>query len=846
MTPLVYLSSAPEDSTHRDALVKHVAPALREGGIALWHPGRLHAGVDVDAEIRRRLASADLVVMLITADYLASDTCLREMDLALERAERGEARVVPVLLRPCLKNFHLIDKLQALPSNGKAVTTWPNADEAWTSVALDIHLLLSPERPSVPIWYEPVKARNETISRESLRMRRPLDAPTIAHLAKLEDACARRRRVRDTGVDHTSLDAEIRDLKTKIREGGQLRQGDILGERYTLLQYIGHGGFANVWEAEDRKERRRVALKVLHPNLAGDPEKTQRFQRGAWAMAALKHDAVVRILDERVEDGGYYCFAMELMRGGTLQKAILDKTLPPERIFPLVLRVCDALVEAHSHRFVHRDVKPANVLLDEEGSPRLTDFDLVIAEGTSNQTRSGQMGTFLFAAPELQERPQDADVRADVYSMGMTALFCLHGGLPLLRALDRTLDKLPGQRVADVLRKAVAQRPEDRYRDMRSFRQALVVAHARDAAGNFQGLRLTATRTLPVALPVVLLSLIAGYGAKKALLNPRDSPPQQPTSDTSAAATSPLVRGGPAALILPASPKATPPVVCPEGMIGIPGGTFVMGSPRDEKEADPDDELAHTVALHAFCIDRTEVTVRAFRRCVADEANPKRCRAVPRTTYKTAEDRASFWNSLCNGAVADREEHPINCVDWEMADGYCKWRGAQLPTEAQWEYAAGGPERRRYPWGAAEPGAKWLNACGTECRDMAERNGQPNWEMMFDASDQWPGTAIVGTIAGDTSAFGVRDMGGNLLEWVEDWYSPYDAGGPEPLQDPVRAAPPSAGAPTRVLRGGGWASSQMERVRSAYRWRALPEKRSVEWGFRCASSPPGTGTLALP
>ncbi len=841
MTPLVFLSSAPEDSTHRDALVKHLAPVLHEGAISLWHMGRLHAGVDAEAEIHRRLSLANLIVLLITADYLASDACRREVDLALERAQRGEARVVPVLVRPCLRHFDRIAKLHPLPSNGKAVTTWPNEDEAWTNVAVDLHRIVTPETVGAPSWYEPIKVQIEASSRESLRMRRPLDDKTIALLAQLEDACTRSRRVRKTGADVTALTAEIRNLKRRIREGGQLKQGDIVGERYTLLRYIGHGGFANVWEAEDRKKRRRVALKVLHPNLAEDPEKLQRFQRGARAMASLSHDAVVRILDERVEDGGYHCFAMELIHGGTLQKAILDRAVPRERIFPLLLRVCDALVEAHGHHFVHHDVKPANILLDD-GQPRLTDFDLVFTGGSSTRNRSDEVGTLLFAGPEMSDRPQDADVRADVYSMGMTVLFCLHGGPPPLRHLDRVLDALPGQHVADVLRKAIAQKPEERYQDMRSFREALAAAHTKDASGWTKRVLRKCARLLPFAGPAMLLVLIAGYGVKRVVIPPDLPLPEERTSDAGPPSKSPSPDERP-----PAEPPSSDvgslpePPACHGGMIGIPGGEVWIGKARDEKDADAD-ETEHRVVLGPFCIDVTEVTVGQLRKCSEDKAGRLSCGPVPRTTFKSGEGKDhDFWSSFCTGSVvaSGREDHPINCVDWATANRYCRWRGARLPTEAEWEYAARGKERRLYPWGSARPTERWLNACGSECRAMAAKKGQGDWGTLFSGDDGWPSTAPVGVVGGDRSAFGVRDMGGNISEWVQDWYAPYAAGSPEPPLNPVREEPPDIEVAMRVTRGGNWESETADHdpVRAAYRSRNAPDTRSVQIGFRCAAPP---------
>src|SRR5262249_40039133 len=149
--------------------------------------------------------------------------------------------------------------------------------------------------------------------------------------------------------------------------------GDSLGEgRYLLLKLLGRGGFAAVWEAYDRKDSHHVAVKVLHNNLSCDVIRRDRFFRGAREMAKLRHEAVVRVLDARGEDGGYHFFVMALAAGGDLERGVLDKRVSFDAILPMILRVGDALVEAHERGVIHRDVKPSNILLDGTGAPRLS------------------------------------------------------------------------------------------------------------------------------------------------------------------------------------------------------------------------------------------------------------------------------------------------------------------------------------------------------------------------------------------------------------------------------------------------------------------------------------------
>jgi formylglycine-generating enzyme required for sulfatase activity len=216
-------------------------------------------------------------------------------------------------------------------------------------------------------------------------------------------------------------------------------------------------------------------------------------------------------------------------------------------------------------------------------------------------------------------------------------------------------------------------------------------------------------------------------------------------------------------------------------MVAIPPATFEMGPPEDGP--------ATRVRLPAFFIDRFEVTMGAYALCV--EAGT--CRTPP-----TSELR-------CNFGRPDRRDHPMNCVTGEEAQRYCLWRGARLPTEPEWDYAARGDDRRIYAWGPEDPGtrAHWSGYCGGRgCGD---------------------GTAVVGSHPLDRSPFGLLDMTGNVREWVSDRM---DYVGGE-VWDPHE---PIAGY---ALRGGGWSTDLARYLRCSARSSADELDRSAD-GFRCA------------
>jgi formylglycine-generating enzyme required for sulfatase activity len=248
----------------------------------------------------------------------------------------------------------------------------------------------------------------------------------------------------------------------------------------------------------------------------------------------------------------------------------------------------------------------------------------------------------------------------------------------------------------------------------------------------------------------------------------------------------------PAPAAIAQSPRRAPPGVagCAANQVPIPGGTFSMGS----EHGNADQEPVHQVTLSAFCIDKTEVTVAAYRACV----QAGKCRSP-------ADNQ-----SACTWGGSGTDQHPINCVDWNQANTFCAWAGGRLPTEAEWEYAARGSDGRKYPWGNRAPSPIRLNMSGT--------------------ADGWERTAPVGSYPKGASPFGVLDMAGNVWEWTADKY--YDEYSPEPETNPQN---PGDDSSSRVARGGSWSSVDPAEVRAASRKEFQPD---AKLGVRCARAAP--------
>jgi formylglycine-generating enzyme required for sulfatase activity len=259
-------------------------------------------------------------------------------------------------------------------------------------------------------------------------------------------------------------------------------------------------------------------------------------------------------------------------------------------------------------------------------------------------------------------------------------------------------------------------------------------------------------------------------------------------------------------------------------MVLVPGGAFFMGS----DDGPPAERPAHHVTMHEFCIDALEVTRDRYVAC-SDAGACKRAGEANRWPDISRAD-ARTYDALCTGPHADLGAHPINCVDWSMAERFCRASGKRLPTEAEWEYAARGSDGRAYPWGDAPPSAALLNACGTECVAWGRRHGT-SLEALHLESDGWSATAPVGSFPLGASRWGALDMAGNVLEWVGDRYAPYEAADQD---DPTGAER----GETRVVRGGAWNASAPTWVRASFRFHVPPDTRSHGIGFRCAAGAP--------
>jgi eukaryotic-like serine/threonine-protein kinase len=282
--------------------------------------------------------------------------------------------------------------------------------------------------------------------------------------------------------------------RTGVLTGGQPEPDPslpprVLSERYLLEERIAIGGMATVWRAHDEKLARTVGVKLLHKHLSNDRDFRERFRREAVAAAKLAHPGIVGVYDTG-RDGDWVYLVMEFVHGVTMREVMVQYgCLDPGLAASVGMRVADALDFAHERGLVHRDVKPANILLGEEGAVKLGDFGIVKVEHSRSElTKTGMvLGTAAYVAPEqVEDAPIDG--RADQYSLGCVLYEALSGQQPFsasstvaiaAQRLDheplplRSLRADVPRELDDVVMKALARDPVARWPNCRAFAEAL-------------------------------------------------------------------------------------------------------------------------------------------------------------------------------------------------------------------------------------------------------------------------------------------------------------------------------------------------------------------------------------
>ncbi len=462
--PPIFISHVETDTEHAEWL-HH---ALRAAGLSPWCASiDIHPGDQWDRAIVHALGRARVVVVLVSSGWPAGGGSGGEfyapevVARAIDHARRRDLTVIPVRIDGVDDARMPFGLFRVKPVDVRGRDFEP-AVEVLRRIVERVAGATEPRLPPT----EPLAA--------------------AIQLRQTRAAGGASRAVLD------AIDARILSLKQRRVYRPQRRPARGLAlDRWLLVERLGRGGFAEVWSAEDMSNGESVALKILHAQFDDHPQRRARFFRGARRMAALRHRSIVRVHEPEVFAEGRHFFVMERLAGGDLEAAVLAGRLKRPYGLKAVAAIAYALDAAHRHDVIHRDVKPSNILLDGRGRPKLTDFDLVRAGDTTGGTRTGGLGTFIYAAPEALEDAARVDVRCDVYGLGMTAAFVLLGErLPqrMLKNPAAVLERLPGFAAVkhEVLR-AIEWEPAARHQSAAAFAYQLRRAIKADVNHGAQG-----------------------------------------------------------------------------------------------------------------------------------------------------------------------------------------------------------------------------------------------------------------------------------------------------------------------------------------------------------------------
>lgn len=615
-----------------------------------------------------------------------------------------------------------------------------------------------------------------------------------------------------------------------------LSEGQVLNNRYRLTRQVRQSDFGATYLVWDQNSN----LPCLLEEIADASEAARQvFAQQAAQMYKLRHPNLPRVLEAFSLPGQGLYLVMQHIEGQDLQ-AVFDQTdgpLSDELVLPAALQVCDALSYLHAQvpLLVHGDVTPSNIMLatPPPGQPAASAVAAVLVGlgvGSKFDSQTGAItGTRAispgFSPPESYGKGR-IDQRSDIYSLGASLYYLLAGKrLPesvLVRSKDVEPPRSPNEfnaRLAPglsaAIMKAIQVDPTSRYATAGEFKNALLEslpASRQPAALPARPPKSGARPALVIAalvLGLFILALMVGSGILAAryltAMNATDTPlPPSATFTVALTATLPetatsLPATAASTATIPASPTGLASSIEDDRlvpMVLVPAGEFLMGSNFGAAEEAPE----HAVDLSAFYIDLFEVTNARYAQCVAEGA----CDVPVQLNSAT---RASYYDNPEFG------DFPVVMVTWAMAGQYCSWRGASLPTEAQWEKAARGTDFRIFPW-------EGENA---DCSLANFWNSEPSCQR---------DTSQVGSYPSGVSPYGLFDMAGNVWEWVLDWFDPgYYAG--SPAENPAGAGD----GEYRVVRGGSFPGG-VGQIRVTTRGRNLPGNGYNYVGFRCAKPAP--------
>ena len=270
-----------------------------------------------------------------------------------------------------------------------------------------------------------------------------------------------------------------------------ITKGQKINDRYEIIRSIGEGGMANVYLGYDTILDRNVAIKILRGDLSTDEKFVRRFQREALSASSLAHPNIVEMYDVGEDDGIYY-IVMEYVEGKTLKQLLKKRgSLTLSEAIDIMLQLTDGMAHAHDSYIIHRDLKPQNIMIKDDGQIKITDFGIAMALNATQLTQTNSvMGSVHYLPPE-QASGKGSTIKSDIYSMGIIFYELLTGSLPFKGdnaveiALKHMRNPLPSvrednpaipQSIENIILKATAKNPKNRYDDARQMHEDLLTA----------------------------------------------------------------------------------------------------------------------------------------------------------------------------------------------------------------------------------------------------------------------------------------------------------------------------------------------------------------------------------
>lgn len=600
-------------------------------------------------------------------------------------------------------------------------------------------------------------------------------------------------------------------------------EGKKIGD-YEILNKLGTGGFGTVWKAKSH-DGTPCAMKILNPQALDNDRVVKKFFHEAMILAKLDHKNITRLL-EFFPDASNYAIAMEYVEGITLKDLLKQRkgAIPYEQALIIAKQILAAFQYANENGIIHRDIKPGNIMIDKNSVVKIMDFGIARISTTASHETAAQMLSIQYAAPERFQKGAEIDSRSDIYSLGIVFYELFTGKTPFtgdetFKIIYGHINETPdhpakysnaiSEELNQAILKALEKKPEDRFQTCLEFRQALEpgepilddVTREIDMDVTQIG-PITGDEYIEKKRPGFLIILISalvigiaigGYFIIKNYL-PHKKKPETVTATGTKAEPGQIINTKGFAEIKHPKDGST--------MILIPEGEFTMGSDKYSAE-----KPVQKIHIDKYYIDKFLVTNKQFQKFVEE------------TQYITDAEKEEYgmvrigrrWKKVKDAnwkkpdgltSIEGKDDHPVTQVSYNDALAYCKWAGKDLPTEAQWEKSARGPEGNEYPWGNSEPDdttANFDNLIGSTTPVNSYEKGQ--------------------------SFYGAYDMAGNAYQWCKDWY----ATGERKEKNPTG---PDTGK-EHVVKGGSFIEG-IESLRSPNRDRYEPNYRSYLFSFRCA------------